>query len=218
MENMSASAGSAVKVLHVLDHSLPLHSGYVFRTEGMLAAHRSMGIEIECVTGAKHTPSALEFEEVNGNRYYRTHMPSWCDVPIPGMDQIAVVRSLHQRIDQLLDRLKPDLLHVHSPCLNGIAAHWAAKKRKLPWIYEMRASWEDAAVSHGTTWDGSPRYRFSRALETHVLKNATQVVTICEGLRKDIIGRGIESHRVTVVPNAIDQEILPVSRDEALAS
>ena len=48
----------------------------------------------------------------------------------------------------------------------------------------MRAFWEDAAVDHGTTTEGSLRYRLSRALETWTLRRADAVTTICEGLRE----------------------------------
>jgi hypothetical protein len=68
----------------------------------------------------------------------------------------------------------------------------------LPVVYEMRASWEDAAVDHGTTVEGSLRYRMSRALESFALRRADQVTTICEGLRGDIAARGVsadEDHR-----------------------
>jgi PEP-CTERM/exosortase A-associated glycosyltransferase len=74
----------------------------------------------------------------------------------------------------------------------------------LPVVYEMRASWEDAAVDHGTTTEGSARYRLSRALETFALKRADEITTICEGLRADIAGRGIDAQRITVIPNAVD--------------
>ncbi|MFQ5635400.1 MAG: glycosyltransferase, partial [Gammaproteobacteria bacterium] len=76
----------------------------------------------------------------------------------------------------------------------------------IPLVYEMRASWEDAAVHHGTTRPGSLRYRLSRRLETRVLRKADAVTTICEGLRQDILGRGIEAAKVTVIPNAVDAE------------
>jgi glycogen(starch) synthase len=71
-------------------------------------------------------------------------------------------------------------------------------------VYEMRASWEDAAVDHGTTSEGSLRYRASRALESFALRRADQVTTICEGLRGDIAVRGIDADRITVIPNAVD--------------
>jgi PEP-CTERM/exosortase A-associated glycosyltransferase len=71
-------------------------------------------------------------------------------------------------------------------------------------VYEVRAFWEDAAVDHGTTTQGSVRYRLSRRLETHALRAASHVFTICDGLRNDIVARGIPDSKVTVIPNAVD--------------
>jgi PEP-CTERM/exosortase A-associated glycosyltransferase len=74
----------------------------------------------------------------------------------------------------------------------------------------MRASWEDAAVDHGTTTEGSLRYRLSRALETWTLRRADAITTICEGLRQDILVRGIPESKVTVIPNAVNPDAFPV--------
>ena len=48
------------------------------------------------------------------------------------------------------------------------------------------------------------RYRLSRSLESWVLRHADAVTTICEGLRRDIVSRGIPEAKVTVIPNAVD--------------
>jgi PEP-CTERM/exosortase A-associated glycosyltransferase len=73
-------------------------------------------------------------------------------------------------------------------------------------VYEVRASWEDAAVDHGTAQAGGLRYRLSRGLETWALKRASAITTICEGLRGEIVARGIPAEKVTVIPNAVDIE------------
>jgi PEP-CTERM/exosortase A-associated glycosyltransferase len=82
----------------------------------------------------------------------------------------------------------------------------AALNLGKPLIYELRSSWEDAAVSSGVTTEDSLRYRMSRWLETQVLKRADHVTTICEGLREEAIRRGVAADRITVVPNAVDNE------------
>jgi PEP-CTERM/exosortase A-associated glycosyltransferase len=74
----------------------------------------------------------------------------------------------------------------------------------LPVVYEIRAFWEDAAVDHGTTREGSLRYRMTRALETRACQQADAVTCICEGLQQDLAGRGIPSSKITVIPNAVD--------------
>src|SRR5438552_2251545 len=71
----------------------------------------------------------------------------------------------------------------------------------IPVVYEVRAFWEDAAVDHGTSHEGGLRYRVTRALESFVLHRARHVTTICEGLKGDILARGIPMGGVTVIPN-----------------
>jgi PEP-CTERM/exosortase A-associated glycosyltransferase len=115
-----------------------------------------------------------------------------------------VIRSLERRLGEVIRLSGPDILHAHSPCLTGVAALRAGRRAGLPVVYEVRALWEDGAVDHGTTTQDSLRYRAIRALETWVLRRADHVTTICEGLRGDIVERGIPSERVTVIPNAVD--------------
>jgi PEP-CTERM/exosortase A-associated glycosyltransferase len=66
--------------------------------------------------------------------------------------------------------------------------------------------WEDAAVDHGTTREGSLRYRISRGLETYAARRADHVFTICEGLRGELSSRGLPASRITVIPNGVDIE------------
>jgi PEP-CTERM/exosortase A-associated glycosyltransferase len=88
----------------------------------------------------------------------------------------------------------------------------------LPVVYEVRAFWEDAAADHGTAKEGSMRYRLTRAMETYAFKRVDAVTTICEGLRSDIVARGIPSDKITVIPNAVDIEKFSIggAPDEAL--
>ncbi|WP_345794441.1 TIGR04063 family PEP-CTERM/XrtA system glycosyltransferase [Thauera sp. JM12B12] len=186
-----------MRILHILDHSLPLHSGYTFRTAAILREQRALGWETFHLTTPKQGFSTVEVEEADGLRFYRTPAPE-------GTGLVAQMRVTARRIDQLVDQLQPDLIHAHSPVLNALPAEWVGRKRRLPVVYEMRASWEDAAVDHGTTTEGSLRYRVSRALESFALRHADQITTICEGLRGDIQVRGIPADKITVIPNAVD--------------
>jgi glycogen(starch) synthase len=136
-------------------------------------------------------------EEADGWTFHRT--PS-----AAGTGLIAQMRATARRLDTLVRGAQPDLIHAHSPVLTALPALWVARRYRLPVVYEMRASWEDAAVDHGSTTEGSPRYRASRALETFALKRADAITTICEGLRGDIASRGIARERITVIPNAVD--------------
>jgi PEP-CTERM/exosortase A-associated glycosyltransferase len=195
-----------VRVLHVLDHSIPLQSGYTFRTRNILRQQRKLGWETCHVTGLKHhAGSALE-EDVETLHFYRTPQSGSFLAGLPVLNQLHVVNTLAKRLVEVVEREKPDILHAHSPALNGLAALRVAKEYGLPVVYECRAFWEDAAVDHGTSREWGLRYRLSRALETKVFRAANAVTTICEGLRGDIVARGIDEDKVTVIPNAVDIE------------
>lgn len=186
-----------MRILHVLDHSLPLHSGYAFRTVAILREQRALGWETLHLTSPKQGPCAAMTEIVDGWAFERTAAP-------PDAGLLKQMYLTARRLDQLVLKYRPDILHPHSPVLNALPAILVGRRRRVPVVYEMRASWEDAAVDHGTTTEGSLRYRLSRLLETVALRKAQQVTTICEGLRSDIVGRHVSPDRITVIPNAVD--------------
>lgn len=195
-----------MRILHVLDHSLPLHSGYAFRTDSILRAQRAAGWETLQVTSPKQGAGTAAQEEVDGFRYLRTPSGRSALDRWTAFNAARVMRALRARLEEIVARERPDLLHAHSPVLNALPTIGAGRKHGLPVVYEMRANWEDAAVDHGTARPGGLRYRLSRALESRALHRADAVTTICEGLRRDIIGRGVAAEKVTVIPNAVALE------------
>lgn len=196
-EQQLFSGQAYMRVLHILDHSLPLHSGYVFRTQSILREQRALGWDTVQMTTPKQGLAVESNETIGGWKFHRTSCP-----PTAGL--VKQMCYTARRLAALVDETRPDILHAHSPVLNALPALWVARRCGLPLVYEMRASWEDAAVDHGTTTEGSARYRLSRGMETFVLKRAEQITTICEGLRQDIETRGIPGDKVTVIPNAVD--------------
>lgn len=195
-----------MKILHVLDHSIPLHSGYTFRTRSILKQQHALGIETCHVTSPKHGNDEKEIEEVDGLTFYRSAPPSGLMSKLPVLHQFANIQPMTERILEAIEIEKPDIIHAHSPALNGIAALQAGKKSGLPVVYEIRAFWEDAAVDHGTCKEGDLRYKMTQSLENYVVKNANAVTTICEGLRGDLISRGFPESKFTVIPNAVNIE------------
>ncbi|MEQ1539074.1 MAG: TIGR04063 family PEP-CTERM/XrtA system glycosyltransferase [Sphingorhabdus sp.] len=208
------------RILHVLDHSLPLHSGYTFRTRAIMKAQAGAGWEVAGLTGERHyqhgvLPDVAE-ETVEGLRFFRTQsLPSGP----PLLREWGEVKALSDRIVALHRQWPFDLIHAHSPALSGLAGARAAKKLGLPFVYEIRAFWEDAAVGNGTGTEGSARHRLTRALENHVVKRADRVAVICEGLRSDLVSRGFAADKIFVSPNGVDMELFgnPPPPDTALA-
>lgn len=195
-----------MRILHILDHSIPLHSGYTFRTLSILKQQRALGWETFHITSPKQGKYSKAEETVDGEWVFaRTPQENWMN-RFPGLSQLAVINNLTVRLQEVAEQIKPDVLHAHSPALNAIAALRVGKKLGIPVVYEIRAFWEDAAVDHGTSTEWGLRYRLTRAMETYAIRKVNAVTTICEGLRSDIIQRGISSDKVTVIPNAVNIE------------
>jgi len=105
----------------------------------------------------------------------------------------------------VIEDVRPNILHAHSPVLNALSAIRAGRRYAIPIVYEVRALWEDAAASHATHGKTKLRYRATRLIETRALHRADAVTTICQGLRVDLITRGVNADKITVIPNAVDR-------------
>jgi len=205
-----------MRILHILDHGLPLQSGYTFRTRAILKSQMGRGWAVAAVTGPRQGNCDHEAETVDGIHFSRTRPPRPLASPF---GELSEIRAFTKRIDAVVEEFQPDILHAHSPVLDALAGLRVARKRRLPFVYEIRAFWEDAAVGNGTGREGSPRYRATRALETWAVKQADAVAVICEGLRSDLVTRGIDPAKILVSPNGVDLDMFgaPLPPDHALA-
>ncbi|MBA4048531.1 MAG: glycosyltransferase, exosortase A system-associated, partial [Sphingomonas sp.] len=206
-----------MRILHLLDHGLPLHSGYTFRTRAILTAQMARGWRVAAVTGPRHGPADALAETIDGIDFYRTAPPSPARAPLGELREVA---AFSRRIEAVARDFQPDILHAHSPVLDALAALRVRRRLGLPLLYEIRAFWEDAAVGNGTGTEGSLRYRATRALETWAVRRADAVAVICDGLRADLVARGIDPAKIMVSPNGVDMTLFgePAPYDTALAA
>lgn len=195
-----------LRILHVLDHSIPLHSGYTFRTLSILREQRALGWQTYHITSPKHHVATADEEQIDGWHFHRARLSNSAISRLPAARELRQIGLMEKRIADIVRRVRPDIIHAHSPVLNAIPALRVGHRSGIPVVYEVRAFWEDAAVDHGTSKEGGLRYRLTRNLETYALKRAQHVTTICDGLKGDIVARGVPESRVTVIPNAVDVE------------
>jgi len=205
------------RILHVLDHSLPLHSGYTFRTRAILKAQQAQGWDVMGITGGRHILAGPAEETVDGLTFRR--VPSVATSKFGPLREMQDIRALSRGIEAAVRDWKPDLIHAHSPVLSALAALPVARRHRLPFIYEIRAFWEDAAVGNGTDREGSLRYRVTRALEGYAVRRASALAVICEGLRDDLIKRGVAGSKIIVSPNGVDMDMFgsPIPPDADLS-
>jgi PEP-CTERM/exosortase A-associated glycosyltransferase len=197
-----------MKILHILDHSLPLQSGYSFRSQYILQAQRKRGWQPVALTSPKHEESwklpCDRMEEFNGVLYYRTGGIS--NSGLPFNKEIRLMKALSRRIEEIIEIEKPDILHAHSPVLNAVPAVRLGRRLQIPVVYEIRAFWEDAAVNHGTYGQNSLKFRLVRGCETWVCRKADHIGVLCQGLKDDLITRGIPCEKLTTIYNGINAD------------
>jgi len=204
-----------MKVLHVLQHSLPTLSGYTVRADALLRAQQALGVDVVALTGAVEQSSIAE-ETVSGVRYRRTDRHG---ERLNGrLREWRLYRLLKQRLREVVEEESPDLVHVHSPAYNALGSIGVAREYGLPCVYEVRATWEDAAVDRNKLRSGSAIYRLVQAIDNYAFRRAHAVVAICQGLRREIIARGVAPEKVLVVENGVEPErFTPAERDGELA-
>jgi PEP-CTERM/exosortase A-associated glycosyltransferase len=200
-------------------------SGYAIRSRNLISAQHGTGEAIEVVTGPLHEmddPNATDLV-LDGVQYFRTPVKegfarSAMRERWPLLREHQVVRMLRQRLLEIMNQENIDIVYAHSPALCGLAALQAARKQGLPFIYEIRAFWEDAA-SQNKKSSGSLRGRLTNQLETYVAREANAVAAIAKPMLHDLKSRGIASDKLFHVPNGVDtRRLQPQLRDDALAN
>lgn len=211
-----------MRVLHVLDISVPTLAGYTSRSRYIAHNQAALGIEPVILTSERQAnPMGCSMEEIDGLRYHRTLPPQTNALRgaiggRPVAREALEIHHLRRRIVEVARRERPDVIHGHSSILVGIPALLAARQLGLPCVYEIRAFWEDAAVDSGATAIGSPRYVATQKAETALARQVDALVGICKGIEDELVRRGIRPEDVHVVPNGVETErFAPMPRDPA---
>ncbi|MFH1563681.1 MAG: TIGR04063 family PEP-CTERM/XrtA system glycosyltransferase [Nitrospirota bacterium] len=210
-----------MKILHVLDHSLPYISGYSIRSNYIVECEKKIGITPSVITSPKHITNSDAEEIINGITYYRTMFSEnkldRFGNKIPFIREFLLMKCLRKRMFNLLKNNSFDIIHAHSPSLCGIPALLVAKKYKIPIIYEIRALWEEAAIESGRFRKNSFKYQISKFIEKNLFQKVDVITTICQGLKDNLIQRGIKEDKIFVIPNCVDtSKFVPQQKDKEL--
>lgn len=104
------------------------------------------------------------------------------------------------------------LLGSMPPFLGLIGAKLSRRART---VYVLQDIFPDSMVAMGTFTEWHPVVRLSRRMEQRIYRRNSAFVTLSEDMKRTLIARGVEPHKVAVIPNWADTEaIRPVPRDE----
>lgn len=195
-----------MRILHILNHSLPVVDGYSMRSQQILVHQRRQGLDAFALTSPKQEIRDGLVEEIRGVRFYRTDYREAARgiSSRPLIKEGLVVRQLHRRLHELLRAERVEVLHAHSPSLNVIAAYLIGRRLRLPVVYEMRSLWEERPEENSLSLCEKVKYLSSRRVETFFLQRVDAVTTISHGLKRELMARGVPEDKVWVMPNGVD--------------
>ena len=197
-----------MKVLHVLNLSIPDLTGYSIRSKYIVEFQKELGLSPIVVTSPKY-PRLIQYEEIGGIPYYRAYSEpdnlEKLTLKVPFIREQTIMWNLQRTIEKVARSTRVDLIHAHSPSLCGIPASKVARRLNIPFIYEVRALWEDAAVDQKRFSEGSLKYFLSKKVEQRLFDRAHAIICICEGLRKELSYR-TDKGKIFVIENGVDTE------------
>lgn len=183
-----------MRVLHLLDHSAPRRSDYSRRTQALLQGLRMQGVQTVHLTGPGHAAGDASGE---GWHFYRT--PVLRRLPFLGraepgsrLGAAMSTAALALRLRQVAKLTRPDLIHVHLPSANAVAAWPVARLAKIPLVVEAERRGQAA-----------PAFPFAHA-ERWALGAAQAVAAGTAQVRAALRADGLVGRTIAVIPPAPD--------------
>jgi glycosyltransferase involved in cell wall biosynthesis len=90
-----------------------------------------------------------------------------------------------------------------TPLTIALPAIPAAKKNKIPMVFEVRDLWPEMPIAMGVLNNPILRY-LARKLEVWAYKHSSSIVALSPGMKEGIVKTGYPSSNVAVIPNSSD--------------
>jgi glycosyltransferase involved in cell wall biosynthesis len=103
-----------------------------------------------------------------------------------------------------LNDIDGDIIFATStPLTIALPAVPAAKKNKIPMVFEVRDLWPEMPIAMGALRNPLLRYA-ARWLERWAYKNSAAVIALSPGMKEGVVATGYPANRVAVIPNSSD--------------
>mgnify|MGYP000046335558 CR=1 FL=1 len=100
--------------------------------------------------------------------------------------------------------LPADVVFASStPLTIALPGVYAARRRKVPLIFEVRDLWPEIPIALGALSNPVARFAAKR-LERFAYASSAEIVALSPGMAEGIIGTGFPESRVSVIPNSAD--------------
>jgi glycogen(starch) synthase len=209
-----------MRILHVLDHSLPYVTDYSLKGRYIIKLQKDFGLKPVVITSPNHALTSNPIELIEGIFHYRTFLPEESTPPrrgCPFFKERSSIVSLGQAIYQVATSQRIDVIHVHSPSFNGIAALEAGQKRNIPVLYEIHDFDKKGLPEHADRSREPATQALSKGLDRYLCRQAGAVVITEKGLRERMLGEEISEGKIYTVSYGDDSSLLkPIQNEEEI--
>lgn len=103
---------------------------------------------------------------------------------------------------------RPDVVVGTSPqFFCAVAAYFLSVIKRAPFVFEVRDIWPQSAVELGAL-KNRLLIRLLEAIEAYLYRRAALIVPVAESTRHYLIGKGVPSEKIVIVPNGVDAKYL----------
>jgi glycosyltransferase involved in cell wall biosynthesis len=132
----------------------------------------------------------------------------WCAVPYSNHMSYGQRLRAFMRFAWLSARkaasLPGDVVFATStPLTIALPAVWAARKRSIPMVFEVRDLWPEMPIAVGAL-RSRPTIAAACWLERFAYRHAAHVVALSPGMKAGVVATGYPAEQVTVIPNSCD--------------
>jgi glycosyltransferase involved in cell wall biosynthesis len=190
------------------------------KPEELAQALTEFGHDVSVITGFPNYPSGDLYP---GYRLGLTRRETIDDIPVirtyeyPYHGKRALGRMLNYFSFMLSAPLglwrapKFDAIYVwHPPLTVGVAAWIIGRLRRVPFVFDVQDIWPDSVVMSGLMKPGIA-VKLLRWMEKFVYRRAGHILVVTTGARENLIGKGVPSEKVTVMPHWIDEQLFQSS-------
>lgn len=102
---------------------------------------------------------------------------------------------------------KTDIILATSPQFFTTWAGWGLSKiKRKPWVFELRDIWPESLKTVGAMKSGKI-LNILEKIELGLYRDSEQVVAVTNSFKENLIGRGIEADKITVITNGSNNEL-----------
>ena len=103
---------------------------------------------------------------------------------------------------------------VSTPLTVGFLGYVISRLRRVPFVFEVSDVWPDAAVACGVV-KSKTLIRFAHWLELFCYKKANHIVGLSRGICENIVAKGVDRAKVSMITNGVDLSLFRVTGEEA---